>query len=194
MYCPNCGSPVGSGISFCPHCGAPLTGGGGGSGGKTGALLYTARRSVWYLGKKIVGALLAVILGAILSSVFMSSGMGILGFIGIVIAVAGGIMLFVDVLTAARFRLEVYDNRIVVKEGLFSTRSRQSIMSPIIGVSVSQSFWGKIFDYGTVTIDKVGKGWDVSTTYIKHPYQFNSFLESLIDSTDYSGVKTFLSD
>ena len=44
---------------------------------------------------------------------------------------------------------------------------------------VNQTLFGKIFNYGNVTVDCVGK-WDVDTTYIKNPNDLDEYLQTRI--------------
>ena len=37
-------------------------------------------------------------------------------------------------------------------------------------------------------IDKVGKGWDIDSRYVKKPYEFKQFLDSLMENTEMDKV------
>ena len=54
------------------------------------------------------------------------------------------------------YRYEFYEDRIIEKYGLIARFEKQTPMTPIIGVYMEQSFWGRIFDYATITLEKIG--------------------------------------
>lgn len=146
-------------------------------------LLYTARGSAWRhpiaMGLTIA-FLIFLLIGA--ASLF-STGDAVYG--GATLGVCA-IMVFVLIMIIASgrsYRIMVYTNKIVVKWGLISKQERQSVMTPILGVSVSQSVNGRMYNYGAVHIDKVGKGWDVNMECVTKPHKFKEFLETLIDES-----------
>ncbi len=50
-----------------------------------------------------------------------------------------------------------------------------------MGVHVNYSLLGRLFNYGNVFIDTVGR-WDIDTSGIKCPEKLRAYLESLINS------------
>lgn len=78
-------------------------------------------------------------------------------------------------ITVKRYRIEFYHDRIVVKSGLLSTHTRQTVFMGIFSVSIRQTLWGRLFVYGDVSIDCVGK-WDIDTTYIVDPGSLEEYL------------------
>ena len=89
-------------------------------------------------------------------------------------------ILIFRVIAIKQFRLEFYDDKIVIKSGLLNTKKKQMAFMGVTGVEVEQSLWGKLFGYGSVIVDCVGK-WDVSfTTYIKEPEKLEAYLQSRI--------------
>lgn len=84
--------------------------------------------------------------------------------------------------------IRIYEKSITTRRGIFNVKETRSVMTPVIGVSVEQSFNGKLFNYGNVVIDKMGQGWDIDCTYIKKPKEFKEFLQSLMDNNDMSNV------
>lgn len=86
-------------------------------------------------------------------------------------------------ITVKKYRLEFYDDKIVIKSGWLNTKTRQMAFMGVTSVSVEQSLWGKLFGYGNVAVDCVGK-WDVnSTTYIKNPDRLEKYLQTRIVHT-----------
>ena len=67
-----------------------------------------------------------------------------------------------------------------MREGWLNTRTKQMVFMGVTSVSVNQSLWGKLCNYGDVMIDCVGK-WDVRlTTYIKNPKELEAYLQQRI--------------
>ncbi|MDE6597407.1 MAG: zinc-ribbon domain-containing protein [Clostridia bacterium] len=155
----------------------------------TGKLLYTAKRSAFMYKRRfisipvLIAAILLIVLGIILDGIFFT----VLAIVGAVAAVGCILTLVLTFVEASKSRIEFYDNKIVEKGGLFTSHESQSAMTPIIGVSVYQSFNGKIFGYGHLHVDKIGN-WDIYSSYIKKPYEVKKFLESLISQTDYDKI------
>ena len=214
MFCGKCGNKLPDDVAFCPNCGAKVIRGAereaaatdatvnapqsvqpvnanavAPSNKATGKLLYTAKRSSLMYGKRfiaypvLVAAIALIVAGILLDGIFFTA----LAIIGAVAAVGCILTIVLTYVEAARSRIEFYDNKIVEKGGLFTSHESQSAMTPILGVSVYQSFYGKIFGYGNIHVDKIGT-WDIHSTYIKKPYEVKRFLESLINQTDYDKV------
>lgn len=159
---------------------------------KTDKLLYTAKKSAWqYVGKRGGLLVLDILILAILIVFAIESP---LIWVGVaLLLIINAIVIACAVIYARNYELRFYGNKVVEKYGIFSTHEKSSVLTPILGVSISQSFWGKIFNYGSIDIDVVGKKWDITTTHIKAPYEFKEFLEKFIDNTDYDKVKMFVS-
>ena len=90
------------------------------------------------------------------------------------------LVLIVRIIATKKFAIEFYDDKIIVREGWLNTRTKQMVFMGVTAVSVNQSLWGKLCNYGDVMIDCVGK-WDVRlTTYIKNPKELESYLQQRI--------------
>ena len=62
----------------------------------------------------------------------------------------------------------------------------------IISVSVSQSVGGRIFGYGDITVDVVGK-WDINTKAIASPERLKRYLESkMVNRANYQNTTMFV--
>ena len=83
------------------------------------------------------------------------------------------------ILSAKCYSIEFYDNKIVVKSGVLSKQENQSVFAGVYSVSISQSFFGRIFNYGNISVDCPGK-WDVNTEGIKDPLALKKYLENYI--------------
>ena len=83
------------------------------------------------------------------------------------------------IVEAKKSVIEFYDDKMIVKGGVFNTYERQSVFMGVYSVSISQSFFGHIFGYGDIAVDCPGK-WDVSTYGIKDPQALKHYLETKI--------------
>lgn len=91
-------------------------------------------------------------------------------------------------ITVKKYRVEFYDDKIIVKSGWLNTKMRQMVFLGVTSVSTEQSLWGKLFHYGNIIVDCVGK-WDVDTTYIQNPDQLVAYLQTrIVKSSKVSGV------
>ena len=91
------------------------------------------------------------------------------------------------ILSAKCYSIEFYDNKIVVKSGVLSKQENQSVFGGVYSVSISQSFFGRIFNYGSVRVDCPGK-WDVGTENIKDPSALKKYLENYITSSGMTNI------
>ena len=91
------------------------------------------------------------------------------------------------ILSAKCYSIEFYDNKIVVRSGVLSKQEEQSVFGGVYSVSMSQSFFGRIFNYGSVRVDCPGK-WDVGTENIKDPSALKKYLENYITSNGMTNI------
>ncbi len=119
---------------------------------------------------------------------------------GVMVTVLAGIFLAAIAgclkIIAAKFdKIIFYDSKVVERKGIINTKEKSSLLTGIIGVSVEQNLFGKIFNYGNVIIDKVGKGWDISTSCISRPNELKRYIEKLIEKVQISNnINTFLAN
>lgn len=93
------------------------------------------------------------------------------------------IVLIVDIIRYKKDKIEFYDRYVIEKSGLLSKREKKSTFAGIYSVSVEQSVWGRIFKYGDVKVDVVGR-WDIDTYGISHPNELKKYLETKIVEPD----------
>ncbi len=74
-------------------------------------------------------------------------------------------------------RIEFYDNKVVFKKGVFRRKEIVTTFLGVLSVSVDQTFIGRIFNYGDVVVDAVGR-WDISTEDIARPRKLKRYLET----------------
>ena len=91
------------------------------------------------------------------------------------------------ILSAKCYSIEFYDNKIVVKSGILSKQEKQSVFGGVYSVSISQSFAGRIFNYGNIKVDCPGK-WDIDTTGIKDPESLKIYLENYITASGMTNI------
>ena len=53
-------------------------------------------------------------------------------------------------------RFAVTNKRVFIRYGLVRQRSTEILLSQVEGISVTQGFWARLFDYGTVVIEGTG--------------------------------------
>ena len=197
MFCPKCGGNVPEGDAYCPQCGARV----GGTQQPpqsqqppqvqqrgAGAPEYVAKMSVWAYRWQMVVSVVLLCLGVLglIGWIAAPEGEGvIIVSVGLlVVALLFWLFCFVE---AKCSYIEFYRDKIVTRHGAIDKKMRQSVFTPIVGVSVEQSLNGRIWNYGNVIIDKMGRGWDIDTTGIKNPEGLKRYLEGRISATDYSG-------
>ena len=95
------------------------------------------------------------------------------------------------IVRARSYRLTFSGNNVTVTGGVFEKYDRKSVLTAVTNVSVYQSFWGRIFNYGDVRIDIVGR-WDVDTHAIKNPQGLKNYVESLMQAQDVSKLQQFI--
>ena len=102
------------------------------------------------------------------------------------------IMIYMIVKTK-KFRLEFYNDKVIMRRGIVNTEERQSILTTIVGVSINRSMAGNIFNYGDVIVDMVGR-WDIDTTAIKDPVSLKKYLESIMSQTGAAKLNQFIAN
>lgn len=89
------------------------------------------------------------------------------------------IILIVDIVRNKKDKIEFYDKYVIEKSGILSKKEKRSVFAGVYSVSVEQSVWGRIFNYGNVKVDVVGR-WDINTYGISHPNELKKYLENYI--------------
>jgi uncharacterized membrane protein YdbT with pleckstrin-like domain len=100
-------------------------------------------------------------------------------FLGIFII---GIIIFFDMMIRKwTTELGVTSHRFVMKTGFFRLKTNEISLSNVEGVSVSQSFWGRLLNYGHLQIEGTGVG-SVKVPDIADPVGFRRALESAMET------------
>ena len=90
------------------------------------------------------------------------------------------IIMIVDIIRNKKYKIEFYDNYIIQKSGILNTKEKKSVFAGVCSVSVSQSIWGRICNYGDVKVDVVGQRWSIDTCGISRPNALKEYIDSKI--------------
>ena len=82
-----------------------------------------------------------------------------------------------------------YKDKIVVKKGLINISEKTFAFTGVFSVDINQSLAGRLFNYGNLDIDFVGKN-DINTKYVKDPKGLKSYLETKI--VQRNNIHTFM--
>ena len=77
----------------------------------------------------------------------------ILMYVCAALALIIGTILVIDIKT---YQAIFYKDRIVIRYGIIAREERQIPLTPILGVHMEQGFWGRVFDYASFVVEKVG--------------------------------------
>lgn len=91
------------------------------------------------------------------------------------------IIQIVRILQAKSYSIEFYDEKMIVRSGVLNKSERQSVFAGVYAVSINQSLWGRMFNFGDIMVDCPGR-WDVSTSGIKDPKALKAYLETKISA------------
>jgi uncharacterized membrane protein YdbT with pleckstrin-like domain len=99
------------------------------------------------------------------------------------------IWFLLKVLVLKQTKIEFYDERIVVREGLLTKREKVMLFMGVTSVRKVVPFWGLVFGYGDLYISGVSD-FDVRTTrYIKRPRKLQGYLNRhIVSSSDTNRV------
>ncbi len=93
------------------------------------------------------------------------------------------IILIYNIIVLKKEVIEFYDDKIIYKSGVFNKSERTATFMGVYAVSVDQSFFGRIFNYGDVRVDAAGK-WDIDSSGIKNPKGLKEYLEQYTVKSD----------
>ena len=89
------------------------------------------------------------------------------------------IIMIVKIINIKDESISFYNNKVVHRSGIFSKHEKTTILTRVLSVTVRQTFWGRIFNYGTIYVDMMGK-WDISMRGIKNPMGAKAYLEKFV--------------
>ena len=89
------------------------------------------------------------------------------------------IIMVIKIINIKDESVSFYHNRVVHRSGIFSKQEKTTIMTRVLSVSVKQTFWGRICNYGNIYVDVVGE-WDINMRGVKDPMKAKAYLEQFI--------------
>lgn len=89
------------------------------------------------------------------------------------------IIMIIKIINIKDETISFYGNKVVHRSGIFSKYEKTTILTRVLSVTVKQSLWGRIFNYGTIYVDVVGK-WDINMNGIRKPREAKAFLERYV--------------
>jgi uncharacterized membrane protein YdbT with pleckstrin-like domain len=89
------------------------------------------------------------------------------------------IIMIVKIICIKDDKIYFYRNKVVHKHGIFNKYEKTTILTRVLSVTVKQTFWGRIFNYGTIQIDVIGK-WDIDMSGVKNPRKAKEYIEKFI--------------
>ena len=72
-----------------------------------------------------------------------------------------------------------YDDKVVTKSGILSKHIKETSFVGISAICVDQSLWGRMFKFGDLHVDVVGR-WKVTIKGVKKPMDVREFLAQYI--------------
>ena len=93
------------------------------------------------------------------------------------------IIMIVDIFVKKSVTIEFYDGYIIQKSGVLSRKERRSVFPKVAAVSINQSLFGRMFNYGNVNVDVIGQ-WDVDLKGIAKPHDLKKYLEDKMVDAD----------
>ena len=101
------------------------------------------------------------------------------------------IIMIIKIINVKDDTISFYNNKVVQRSGIFSKYEKTNILTRVLSVTVKQTFWGRIFNYGTIRVDVVGK-WDINMSGIKDPMGAKAYLERFVATG--TGMHQVISD
>ena len=87
------------------------------------------------------------------------------------------ILIIIDIIKLKYQYVEFYDTFVIKKRGVFNKIEEKCMFPKVLSCHVYRSFWGRVFNFGDISVDAIGK-WDVDLTAIKRPLLIRRYLEN----------------
>ena len=91
------------------------------------------------------------------------------------------IIMVVRIIILKHDKTYFYKDRVICKDGILSKNETETSFVGISAVSVHQSLLGRIFKYGDIYVDVIGK-WKVEIKGVKDPVRVKDYLKEFIVS------------
>lgn len=95
------------------------------------------------------------------------------------------IILICNIVMLKKDVIEFYDGKIIHRKGVLNMSETTTVFMGVYAVNIEQSFFGRMFNYGDVKVDAVGK-WDVDCSAVKNPKGLKAYLEKFTEQPDNS--------
>ena len=89
------------------------------------------------------------------------------------------IIMIVKIINVKDDTISFYGNKVVHRSGILSKHEETTVLTRVLSVTVQQTLWGRIWNYGTIKVDVVGK-WDFDMRGIKNPNKAKVYLEKIM--------------
>ena len=100
------------------------------------------------------------------------------------------LLLLVKNLSAHSYQIIFYDDKYIIKSGIINTHEDESVFKGVLAVSINQSLTGKMFNFGDVRVDVVGKN-NLTLCGVKNPEALKKYLLTRkVDIADISHTVT----
>lgn len=103
-----------------------------------------------------------------------------MGMIGVICFVIGAAMLISAALQRYATELGLTNRRLIAKHGLVVRKTMELNLTRVESLSVDQSIMGRIFDFGTVTVNGTGTG-HAAFRFIDKPLAFRRALNEQVE-------------
>ena len=87
------------------------------------------------------------------------------------------ILIIIDIIKLKYEYVEFYDSFVIKKKGVFNKIEERCMFPKVLSCNVYRSFWGRVFNYGDIRVDAIGK-WDVNLEGIKRPLFVRKYLQN----------------
>ncbi|MGA8032021.1 MAG: PH domain-containing protein [Casimicrobiaceae bacterium] len=137
--------------------------------------------------KLLVGPLLFAIATLLVIPLMVSQG--IWHNLALIAPGAGVLAVLAAVIRRQSSDFAVTDKRVMMKVGVFSTRSVEILLGKIEAIAVHQSLLGRMLDYGDIVVTGTG-GTEESFSNIQAPMQLRRAVQSVTDGQSSGGVRS----
>jgi uncharacterized membrane protein YdbT with pleckstrin-like domain len=100
------------------------------------------------------------------------------GLLFLLIAIVWAVIVFIHFKTS---EFGITNKRVLIKVGFIRRTSHETLLSKVEGINVNQGLWGRIFNYGTISIKGTG-GTSNPFQKIEAPMEFRKKVQEQIAS------------